>query len=384
MLIGVLTGCQPSNRPLLNEATTVSQPVNTVTPIMLAPTSTAVTTMMSAPPAPTPMATPFPATSLTERGLLLIWDDRVKQYTVLDLNAGNSSHTIRWNPDCEWELLPHATTTVCEHQSGQQYLFDILKETEQDLPIWNAKLIGWDPSGRFLIYSQEAGDRTDFLSVDITTNVTRSLASGIDRPEQERWLTPPALSADGQRLAVVRETFDQKSISVFEITQGGSELRQLGLSAPPATWDIAWSPTSRQLVYGATDIEQEIGPRPNYLVFTDVQTGESQKLGKAPKPLFFWSGSLAWSPTGRQIAVGLWDPAFQSEPQACIIDVNSTGQVCFPALRNVNGHFQAWSPSGEHIAFVDIEKRLTVSNPDGTGAIKLSENVPNDFLLFWR
>jgi Tol biopolymer transport system component len=156
------------------------------------------------------------------------------------------------------------------------------------------------------------------------------------------------------------------------------------LDKPFSTGDIAWSPASRQLVYGATDIEQEIGPSPNYLYMIDEQTGKIQKLAKSPKPLFFWSQSLEWSPTGKQVAVGLWDLAFKSESQACVIDVSTTEQSCIPALRNIGGRFLGWSPSGEHIAFVDLDKNLILSNPDGTGAVKLLENIPSDFSLFWR
>jgi len=185
-------------------------------------------------------------------------------------------------------------------------------------------------------------------------------------------------------LSVVRGMSDQPSTSVFEIVRGGSKFRRIGLSDPPATWDVAWSPTSGQLVYGATDIKQEIGPSPNYLYIVDAQTNKIRRLAKSPDSLFFWSSSLSWSPKGNQIAVGLWDLAFKSEPQTCIINVNTVGQVCLPALRGINGHFQAWSPSGEHIAFVDLGRNLTISTPDGTGAVKLLEHVPSNFLLFWR
>jgi len=384
VLILSLTSCQTTNQPLPNE-TAASIPAVTVTRATLTPTATSSATVTPVPTrTPAPTTTPLPVASLAEKGLLLIWDDRAKQYEVLDLNTGNSPRTIRWNSECEWELLPLATTTICEHQSGQQYLFDMIKETTQDLPIWNAKLIGWDPTGRFLVFTQGTADKLDIFSYDITANVTQTLALDIERQEQERWLTQPVLSADGQELIVVRGMSDQPSASVFEIARGGSEFRRIGLAEPPATWDIAWSPTSRQFIYGATDIKQEIGPRPNYLFIADVQTGKIRELGKSPDPLFFWSWSLEWSPTGKQIAVGLWGQALKSKPQACIINIDTAKQLCLPSLRSTNGSFVGWSPSGEHIAFVDLDKNLTISKPDGTEAVILLENIPSDFLLFWR
>lgn len=384
VLILGLNGCQPTNRPSSYETSAASPVVATATLPELTPTSTPAATATSLPTVtPVPTATLLPVASLAEKGLLLIWDDQVKQYEVLDLNTGNLSRTIRWNPDCEWELLPRATTTVCEHQSGQWYLFDILKETTQDVPIWNAKLVGWDPNGRFLVFTQGAPDQMDIVSYDITANMTQTLALNIERQEQLRWLTQPALSANGQELIVVRETPDQQNTSVFEL-RNKAKFRQIGLTVPPATWDVAWSPTSHQLVYGATDIEQEIGPSPNYLYLVDTSENNVRRLAKSPDSLFFWSSSLSWSPTGQYIAVGLSDLLFKSKPQACVIDISTEGEMCRESLPGINGLFSVWSPSGEHIAFVDLDKNLTISKPDGTEAVKLLANMPSDFLLFWR
>lgn len=385
VLIMGLGGCQSANRPLSKAtpadslvAATATLPQPTPTP-MPAATATPVPTLT-----PVPTATLLPVASLAEKGVLFIWNDRAKQYEVLDLNTGNLSRTIRWNSDCEWELLPRATTTVCEHQSGQRYLFDLLKGTTQDLPIWNAKLIGWDPNGRFLVFTQGTPDELDIFSYDITANVTQTLVSDIERQEQERWLTQPMLSADGQELIVVRGVSGQPGPNVFKIARGGSKFRQIGLPKPPATWDVAWSPTSHQLVYGATDIEQEIGPSPNYLYLVDTSENNVRRLAKSPDSLFFWSSSLSWSPTGQYIAVGLSDLLFKSKPQACVIDISTEGEMCRESLPGINGLFSVWSPSGEHIAFIDLGKNLVLSNPDGTEKIKLLENIPSDFSLFWR
>jgi WD40 repeat protein len=379
-----LTSCQTTDRPLPSETATSIPPVPS-TRTAPTPTSTAIATVTPLPTlTPAPTATPLLVASRMEKGLLLIWDDRVKQYEVLDLNTGNPPRTIQWNSECEWDLLPRATTTVCEHRSGRRYLFDILKGTIQDLPVWNAKLTGWDPNGRFLVFTQGAEDDLDIFTYDITTNVTHTLTLHIDQQEQAHWLTRPALSADGQVLIVVGGTSDHPSPSVFEIAKRGSEFRQIGLTEPPATWDVAWSPTAHQFVYGATDIKQEIGPSPNYLYLVDMPTAKVRRLAKSTDPLFFWSSSLSWSPTGKYIAVGLSDLLFESKPQACVIDITTEEEMCLDSLPSSGGLFSVWSPSGEHIAFVDLDRKLTISEPDGTGAVQLLENIPSDFLLFWR
>ena len=82
--------------------------------------------------------------------------------------------------------------------------------------------------------------------------------------------------------------------------------------------------------------------------------------------------------------MGLSDLAFKTVPQACVIEADTAHQICRPALSGINGKFLAWSPTGKHIAFVDTAANLVISNPDGTEAVKLLENIPRDFLLAWR
>jgi hypothetical protein len=383
-LIFVLTACN-STTPTPT-ARTVLSPVPVKQPgATFAKAPLEATVQQSRPTStPRPTATLLPVTALAEKGTIFVWDDQAKQYEIFDLNTGNLSRVIRWRPGCEWELLPRATVTVCENKSGQLYLLDILKGTKQDLPISNARLIGWDPTGRFLVFARGAADQLDIFSYEITANVTRTLALDIDRQEQDHWLTQPVLSADGQKLIVVRGILDQPNTSVFEIVETGGQFRQVGLSEPPATWDVAWSPVANQFVYGATDIEQEVGPRPNYLIFVDTQNGKILELAKSPEPAFFWSSSLEWAPSGKQIVVGQWGSAFKSEPQACVINLDNANPVCHSAQRSINGKFLAWSPTGEHIAFVDTAANLIASDPTGTNAVKLLENVPEDFLLVWR
>lgn len=385
VLLWSLAACQPANlQPPVKTSPTLF-PVVTDTPSRSSSTATALVVTSARPTStPAPIATSLPVASLAEKGLLLLWDDHARQYSLLDLNTGAAPYTVRWNPECEWNLLPHTTTAVCERGSGQQYLSDVLRKSEHELPIWDSQLIDWSPNGRLLVYTRGTDGTQDIFSYDLTTNVTQTLATDIDWQKLGSWLTQPILSADGQSLIAVGKPPDHKSYNVFEVMKQGPELRRIGLNDLPATWDIAWSPVARQFVYGATDIEQEIGPSPNYLFVVNMQTDEIRELAKSPESLFFWSRSLEWSPTGKQIAVGLWDLAFNSEPQACVIDVDTARQACLPALRSLSGRFLTWSPSGEYIVVVNTERNLVISNPDGSEAVKLLENVPEDFLLFWR
>jgi WD40 repeat protein len=321
---------------------------------------------------------------LSEKGRLIIWSREPERFLIIDLDEGTEPYTVRGNADCEWQLLPGSTNVVCGVVTDQYYLLDVLDRSRQKIRVEDVELLGWSPNGQFLLFMEDKDEDRgkSVFSYDTTTHVTRTLATNITPHEQGNWLERPVLSANGDTLAVIRYTADGKSISAFELYQDG--VRQLGLSNPPATWDIAWSPLSPRFVYGATDIEQEIGPHPNILFMVDVQTGEIRELAKAPAPSFFWPWSLEWSPNGRQVAAGLWDLSFRTKPQICIVDVDSLQQTCLPARRGLDGSFLAWSPSGEHITYVDIYEDLIVSRSDGTAAVKLLDNIGDDVILFWR
>ena len=380
ILLAGLISCQAASLQPAAPTPVATPPSMTDTPGV--PTATqAVLTSVTADPTltPTSTGTPLSVASFREKGLLLWWDDDTQQYSALDLNTGTTPYNVRWNPECGKNLLPNTTISVCEHPSGQQYLYDILQDTEQDVPIWDPRWISWSPNSRFLIYSKNIQAGEQFFSYEISTNLTQTLTMPLERD----WLENPALSANGQTLLVTRN-YAALTSRVFEVIHGASQYRQVGLDNPFSTLDIAWSPVSSEFVYGATDIEQEVVPAPNYLFFVSLETGEIRELAESTRPLFFWSWSLEWSPAGNRISVGLWDQGFQSEPRACVIEVDTAKQVCLPALRSLNGRFLAWSPSGDHIAFVDTTRNLVVSNPDGTETIKLLENAPKDFLLFWR
>lgn len=381
-LITIGAGCQATTLqspiapiPTFSTATIVNTPPRPIA------TASVISTLSTATLSPT--AITLPVTDLSEQGFLLIGDESSQRYLVIDLNTGAQPYGIRKSPGCDWALLPGVTTMVCKHASGQLYLEDVFSGEQQDLPVWNPEWLDWSSNGQFLVYSQEKSEAESIFSYNLSTGVTQTMAVNIDPSEREQWLEPPVLSADGQSLVVARQA--EEGPSVFEIMEEALQLKQIGLDEPFATWDIAWSPVARQLVYGATDIEQEIGPRPNYLFLVNMETGEVQEEAQAPDSLFFWSESLVWSPTGKHIAVGVWDGAFTSKPQACIINIDTMGQTCLPARRSTNGHFLTWSPSGEHIAFVDLDGSLVISNPDGTEQTRLLGDIDTKkFLLFWR
>jgi Tol biopolymer transport system component len=250
----------------------------------------------------------------------------------------------------------------------------VLTDEVRQLPIWNVEWIDSSPNGRFLVYGQKAGEtKESIFSYDLSTHVTQTLAVNISQPEREQWYEPPTLSADGQSLVVVRGTLDGKSVSVFEIVKGTNyQIRQVGLYEPFVTWDIAWSPVARQFVYGATDIEQEIAPMPNYLFLVDMRSGKIRRLAKASD---FYLGPILWSPNGKQIAI----TQISDKPsEVCILDVDTGKQTCPPI------GLPAWSPTGEHIAFVDAARNLAISKPDGSEKVIILENIGDLSALFWR
>lgn len=366
ILLWGLEGCQtvnlqpPTENPAVSSPTAVATVVKSNVTLTVLPTATPSPTVT-----PVPSPTALPISLLAEKGFLLIWDDVAKQYKVIDLNGGVLS-TVQWNKECGSELLPGTTTVVCKHASGQHYLNDILRGTKRDLLIWNAPWISWSPNGQFLIYSHNIDAGEPILSYQISANSTVTLTARLNLD----WLELPVLSADGQTLIAARNYTARRS-RIFEIVRGTSQYRPIGLDQPFSTGDIAWSPVSSRFVYGATDIDQEVVPAPNYLFLADTKTRKVREIAKAPH---FFLGPIVWSPTGKQIAV----TRVNEKSEVCIINVDNAEQVC-PDIG-----IPTWSPTGEHIAFVNTVRELLISRPDGTEAIKLLENVPGDFLLFWR
>jgi WD40 repeat protein len=378
VLIGLIVGCQTViiPTPVVKISPTIISTSKIPLPTPTAPVILTATALPSRTPIPT--STPLSVSSLAEKGRIFVWSNKTKNYLVVDLNAGTIS-TIRWNPACEWRLLPNTTVTVCENAAGQFYLYDLIVGTKLETSINDAEIIGWSPNGQFLVYSHNIDAGEPILSYQISTNTTETLTARLNLD----WLELPVLSADGQTLIAARN-YAAWTSRIFEIVRGTSQYRQIGLDKPFSTGDIAWSPVSRRFVYGATDIEQEIGPMPNYLYIVDIQTGKIRELGKSPARLLFWPSSLEWSPTGEEVAVGIWDLAFRSDPQACTINVSTTNQVCLSAQRGYDGRFSAWSPSGEHIAFIDMHNSLVVAKPDGSETVTLLPGIEDDFILMWR
>jgi hypothetical protein len=254
---------------------------------------------------------------------------------------------------------------------------------EQQLPIKDTcRFYGWSPNGRFLLYEYcgEQGNYT-IASYDLVEQIEQEIAVFNKSWEDREWYAIPLLSYDGSHLIVN---------SIYEISYKTSERLQFVIPKLRVADDFALSPTANQIVYGVTDIEQEIGIRPNLLYLYDFDSGENILLATAPEGKLydaFYSRPI-WSPDGSRVVV-------TSGSYLCVVEIASRKQTCntispYDLLRNTT-----WSPGAQSIAFsagrsenANTVRDLVIYNVVNDSYFVLLSNMKINALtlniLFWR
>jgi Tol biopolymer transport system component len=255
------------------------------------------------------------------------------------LNLDNSEITpIRAGGFCS-SILPGTEEVVCGYP-GRYILRNLVTGGEQQLPIENTcRFYGWSPNGRFLIYEYCKPDGSYRLTTyDLVTQIEQEVASFSQSFGEREWNTIPLISYDGEHLIAGGKT-------VFEIDPKTLERHPIGVLEPLTTWDIALSPTANQIVYGVTDIFQEIGSFPNYLYLYDFDSGENSLLATAPEGnVYDWFFSTPiWSPDGSKVVVA-------SGSYLCVIEIILLEQTCHDLFPYEGLSSMTWSPGSQYIA----------------------------------
>ncbi len=196
---------------------------------------------------------------------------------------------------------------------------------------------------------------------------------------------------DGRSIAFLAKRGDDEQTSLYRIPVDGGEARRLvehdaGIRAPSFRADgeklafLATEPRPQQeQEYRGKGFTQEIYEedwRPTRVWLAEADGSDE------PKPLDLEGSAsfVAWSPSGRQLAVvlaptPLVDDAYMAK-RVFVVDAE-TGRVVEPVHNPGKLGQIGWSPDGEHLAMVsgvDIhdprEGRLMVADVPGDGAIR--------------
>jgi hypothetical protein len=322
-----------------------------------------------------------PTSSLREEGTLILWHESTERYQAVDPSSRGDVRVLSHHPDCAWEPLPRSTTVLCQPTGKPAYLLDILTDTTRELPIDKALWSTGSADGRYLLFARTGLNpgSQNILAYDLKADQLISLTAGLDA-QNGKWLTLPSLAPDGHTILVVRH-FAPFTSRIFQIKDRGAHYEQIGPDSPFSTGELAWSTDGKQLAYGATEISQEVWPKPNLIYVIAQVKGQARKLFTAPDWAYLVLLPSAWSPDGTKLAVGLLPWTSSGQSQLCLID--SRHDACLPATINGAGPSFGWSPNGERIAYVQPNGKLTLAKADGSNPITLLPSMDGHYIA-WR
>ena len=260
------------------------------------------------------------------------------------------------------ELLPGALArrTAIDPASGAAlsqvtWLPDAV-EREMGLPF--ATAISFPSSGQSMAWMEVERDtlRVGKCFLEVCSNdasrrvyVSRIGASG------RTLLTPqyqfdrgPSLSPDGQRVVLIRESFDHREAMVT-MNIDGSDVRQVMPPTDRRRGAPAWSPKGDAIAFVLPDVGT-----------LNLVAPDGSNL-RAITPQFYAVGIPSWSPDGSRIAVAAWNRGSQSNDEYVIAVLGRDGAV-LRTLPFAGGAYRLqqlwWSPDGQRIAYCATEPSL--------------------------
>lgn len=180
----------------------------------------------------------------------------------------------------------------------------------------------------------------------------------------------PAWSPDGQRIAFTSDRDGNNQVYVMNVD--GTGITRLTNTAA-YEWEPAWSPDGKRIAFTSNRDG-------NWDIYTMSADG-SDVVRIVNNPAYDWQP--AWSPDGSQIAFtsdrdGMWQiyTTFAPDPRAGVIPDESEVH----RLTNYPGDNRdpAWSPDGQHIAFVSTRDRaweIYMMNAGGSSVIRLTHST---------
>ncbi len=184
----------------------------------------------------------------------------------------------------------------------------------------------------------------------------------------------PVWSDDGSHLAFLTESSDDDGQSYDRVGVIGTDGSDLWFEDFPALQAVAWRP-GHDLLIVCTDRQ---------LVELDVTNRSMSTLATLDEPKR--PTAAAWSPSGAQIAVTLWDDTAFLKRDIVVLDA-AGNTVGWPAAELADEVGPVWSPEGDRIAFsreiTEDDYAIFTADVDG-GGLRLLVDAPGlDFALVW-
>jgi len=207
----------------------------------------------------------------------------------------------------------------------------------------------WSPDGGTMVVVGKTDRGDDLQIMNADGSARRDLT-----PRSHGTESSPVWSADGQRIAFVREEtvlFGLTRSAVMTITPDGSNERNVtgwlysGHYASPS-----WSPDGRQLVY------EKAYHGSRQLIIKDTMTSKGRTLTTLTDDV---DSHVSWSPAGNKILYS------DSQNEVYTIWTDGSHRT---VISDGDSYDAAWSPDGKQIAFLEDKNgdEISISGEDGS------------------
>lgn len=213
-------------------------------------------------------------------------------------------------------------------------------------------------------------DRDGNAEIYLMNRDGTGLTNLTDHPAEDR---SPTWSRDGEQLAFVS---DRSGVSqVFVMDADGTRVRQI-TNLEAGCYAPVWSPDGRRIAF--TSVVGFLEALHVYWVYSDG-TGLTEVYGRQPGD----GGRTTWSPDGQRI---LFDANVDGDFKLAIVNLDGSELRAWADSEGWDLD-PAWSPNGQHVAFVsdrwEGRVRIWVANHDGSDARNVTVPIGSPYSPVW-
>lgn len=221
-------------------------------------------------------------------------------------------------------------------------------------------------SSEYLLHvTSTRNEKVEFLILDITNGAEKQLTLA----ELEGVLESPAVSPDGQKLAIATGQYTATEIIILDIES--DETTQITNNSA-LDWQPVWSPDGARIAF----VTERDGNSEIYVMKAD---GSEQTRLTNNSAI---DGLPSWSPDGQYI---VFASARDGNSEIYVMKADGSEQT---RLTNnpADDHDPAWSPDNKYIAFIserDKNSEVYIMKIDGSEQTRLTNNVFQEIGVYW-